>query len=202
MDLSSSDIAFGSVLVPPGSLPFALFHGEALVACAAWALGAAEVDLIDDTVTWEGLLPAGDQDDDVISLVLHDAMCPALGPDFIAECVAQARVTGRVVAGSRPVTDTVKDVRGGLLGATVDRDALTMVTSPVVLPPAAVAVAARLWPGGPADLPTNAVAVVNGLAAELQVEFREAPVTGRRVASLDDVRLLEALTLPDELPTD
>ncbi len=30
-----------------GSLPYALIHGESLVACAAWALGEAEVDLVE-----------------------------------------------------------------------------------------------------------------------------------------------------------
>ena len=34
-----------------GSLPFALIHGEALVACAAWAVGEARVDLVD--ATWK-----------------------------------------------------------------------------------------------------------------------------------------------------
>jgi len=34
-----------------GSLPFALLPGESLVACAAWAMGEAGVQLVDGTTT-------------------------------------------------------------------------------------------------------------------------------------------------------
>ena len=39
-----------------GSLPFALLHGESLVAVASWAVGEAGVDLLDFTASWPDLL--------------------------------------------------------------------------------------------------------------------------------------------------
>ena len=43
-----------------GSLPFALVHGESLVAAASWALGEAGVELFDASVTFDQVRrPAG-----------------------------------------------------------------------------------------------------------------------------------------------
>ena len=100
-----------------------------------------------------------------------------------------------MVAGHRPVTDTVKESGPGQLGATVDRSALVEVTSPVVLP-AAVTEAlddGRLealvrWPE--ADFAT----IVDLLARRWPVELVEAPALGRRVRGADDLGLLEALS--------
>ena len=50
-----TDPALGAVLDDDrGSLPFALIHGEALVACAAWALGEAGVTAVDARYAWAG----------------------------------------------------------------------------------------------------------------------------------------------------
>ncbi len=116
-----------------GSLPFELIHGEALVACASWALGDAGVTAVDLTVTWSGVVDTGEP------FVLHDALCPMTPAAFIADCVARAVDEDRVVVGVRPVTDTVKVVEGGFVGATVDRAELWTVASPVVLPASVVA---------------------------------------------------------------
>ena len=165
-----------------GSLPYALVHGEALVACAAWALGEAGVTLIDAGTPWSSLVEAGD------SLVLHDPLCPLTPPEFLAECVAAAE-DGAVVVGVRPVTDTVKVVIDGYVGATVDRDALLQVASPVVLP---AMVVAELG-----ELPTSDLtALVAALAPHVEVTTREAPPSARRIGSTEDLRLLEALTTP------
>lgn len=154
------------------------------MACAAWALGDSGVDLVDASVPWSGIVDAGED------LVLHDALCPMTPATFIASCLEHARGTGRPVVGVRPVTDTVKVVSGGLVGETLDRDRLLAVASPLVIP---AAVLARL-PGRPAsDL---AAAVASLAAAGHAVDTLEAPPEGRRVASADDVRLLEALTGP------
>lgn len=161
-----------------GALPFALIHGEALVACAAWALGEAEVTLVDATVPWEDVRGA-DQ-----PLVLHDALCPMTPPAFVVECVRRAVAADVVVAGVRPVTDTVKQVADGLVGSTVDREGLVALASPVVLPARVVRELAAA-PG------TDLVALVRSLP---DVELVEAPPEGRRVASDDEVRLLEGLT--------
>jgi len=163
-----------------GSLPFSLVHGEPLVACAAWALGEAGVTIVDQSVPWEDVREAGRP------LVLHDALCPMTPPDFVVTCVRRAVAADVPVAGVRPVTDTVKQVADGVVGATVDREGLVALAAPVVLP-AGVVRSLKNAPG------PDLAALVGSLP---DVELVEAPAAGRAVASEDDVRLLEALTDP------
>ncbi|MEX0426860.1 2-C-methyl-D-erythritol 4-phosphate cytidylyltransferase [Nocardioides sp. DS6] len=168
-----------------GSLPFALIHGEALLVAAVWALGEAGVTPLDFTTGWEQVRESGEP------FVLHDALCPMTPAPFLAQCVATAVERGAVVVGVRPVTDTVKTLSddGAYVGETVDRDTLLSVASPIVLPAAVVEALDQL--------PTTDFAeLVSLLAARFPVVTLEAPPEGRRVASLDDVRLLEALTRP------
>lgn len=177
-----------------GALPFHLIHGESLVASAAWAAGEAGIDLIDLTVPWAVLAERGD------TLVLHDPLCPMTPPAFLARCADKAAVEDRIVVGVRPVTDTVKEVAatpgGEVLGATVDRDALVAVCSPVVLP---TAVVADLFADG-AGLPsTDFVVLVAALRERYgddRIELVEAPPEARRVADDDDIAVLAALTDP------
>jgi 2-C-methyl-D-erythritol 4-phosphate cytidylyltransferase len=164
-----------------GSLPFALLHGEALVACATWALGEAGVTPVDLGTDWSGLVASGE------AVVLHDALCPMTPPAFIAACIAQARSSGHAVVGVRPVTDTVKVVAHDLVGDTLDRDDLLAITSPLVVP---AAVVAQLSRRPVADL---AHAVADLAAAGHRVDTLAAPAEGRRVTSGDDLRLLDAL---------
>jgi 2-C-methyl-D-erythritol 4-phosphate cytidylyltransferase len=181
-DVLDSTPALGAVVEEGrGSLPFALIHGEALVACAGWALGESGATPVDLGTEWAGLVAAEEP------VLLHDALCPLTPPSFLAACLAEAVEHDAVVVGVRPVTDTVKHVEGGVVGATVDRDGLLAVTSPVVLPAAVVAALD--------DLPsTDFAALVAALAARFPVRTLEAPPEGRRVASVEDVRVLEALT--------
>lgn len=95
-----------------GTLPYELIHGESIVACAAWGLGAAGVTAVDLGTEWAGLVDSG------APFVVHDALCPMTPADFIAACVARSEETGAVVAA-------------------VDADGV--VLSPVVLPGAVVA---------------------------------------------------------------
>jgi 2-C-methyl-D-erythritol 4-phosphate cytidylyltransferase len=172
-----------------GSLPFALVHGEPLVACAAWALGEAGVTLVDAGTPWSGVVAAE------AAVVLHDPLCPLTPPEFIAECVRAAgdAAEDTVVVGVRPVTDTVKALDGGYVGSTVDRDRLLQVVSPVVVPPTVVAAL-----GG---LPTtDLAALVARLAESHPVSTLEAPPTARRVSGDDDLRVLEALTAGEPGP--
>ena len=168
-----------------GSLPFALLHGESLVACAAWAMGEAGILLLDLITPWEDVRDAG------APLVWHDALCPMTPPDFLASCVRRAVAEDAVVVGVLPVTDTVKDVqeRDGvtLVTHTHDRDRLRRVASPLVLPPAVVA---RLddWPDE--DL-VRAVADLRTLGP---LVFADAPTSAARVSSPTDLVRLEALT--------
>lgn len=166
-----------------GSLPFHLVHGEPLVACAAWALGEAGLRLVDTGTPWQEVREAG------ATVVLHDPLCPMTPADFIAGCVEQAEAGDTVVVGVRPVTDTVKEVAGGVVGATVDRDELRAVCSPIVLPADVVAT----LPGPPeSDFAT----LVTSLSTRHPVAFADAPPQARRVGSDEDLRLLEQLTAP------
>ena len=164
-----------------GSLPFALVHGEPLVAAAAWALGEAGVTLVDIGTGWDDLVAAD------ASFVLHDPLCPLTPPGFLAECVVHAGESAAVTVGVRPVTDTVKQLEGVLVGDTVDRTELVQVVSPVVLPAAVVAA----LDGVPT---TDFAALVAHLATRFPVETLEAPAEARRIADEADLRVLEALT--------
>ena len=152
------------------------------MACAAWALGDSGVDLVDATVEWQAVVEARRD------LVLHDALCPMTPATFIVECLQRARDTGRPVVGVRPVTDTVKMVEHGRVGETLDRETVLAVASPLVVPASVLATLARR---PETDL---ARAVADLAAAGHPVETLVAPPEGRRVGSLDDVRLLHALT--------
>ena len=181
-DVPDPEPALGSVVEQGrGSLPFTLIHGEALVACASWALGDAGVTPVDLGTEWAGLVASGEP------FVLHDALCPMTPASFITTCVATALERDVVVVGCRPVTDTVKAVADDVVGSTVDRTSLVSVASPVVLPPSVVAALGAL---PSLDFAT----LVAALRERFPVELVEAPAAGRRVASEEDVRLLEALT--------
>jgi 2-C-methyl-D-erythritol 4-phosphate cytidylyltransferase len=167
-----------------GSMPFALLHGEALVAVAAWAAGEAGVELLDFDAAWSQV-QAADR-----PLVLHDPLCPMTPVPFISETVRRAVDDDAVVVAVHPVTDTVKSVEvgpeGPVVGATVDRDSLWAVTSPVVLP-ASVVAALEDWP----DV-DDFGALVSTLRDRFAVTFVEAPLLARRVEDESAVRLLEA----------
>jgi 2-C-methyl-D-erythritol 4-phosphate cytidylyltransferase len=169
-----------------GSLPFVLLHGEALVTCAAWAMGEAGVRLLDLGTPWEDVVESG------APLVWHDSLCPMTPPEFVRDCVTRALADEVVVAGVLLVTDTVKEIvdgpEGPVVGATLDRDDLVAVVSPVVIPPSVLATLSG-WPS------TDLVSAVTDLRRAGTVVLLEAPVAARRVASEDDVRALEALTL-------
>lgn len=177
--------ALGMVLeAGRGSLPYALIHGEPLVRCAAIALEESGIEPLDPDTDWGDVLALLEQRE---ALVLHDALCPLAPPDFLAACVAQAVAGGEVVVGVRPVTDTIKRIDGGLVGATVDREGLLALCTPVVLP---AAIARAVGPVG-ADL----VALLDRLRG-VPVAAREAPPEARRVDGPEDLRVLEALTGP------
>jgi 2-C-methyl-D-erythritol 4-phosphate cytidylyltransferase len=182
-------IAVGRVLDEGrGSLPFALVHGEALVTAATWALSEAGVLPLDARTTPTGVLDT--IEDEGLPLVLHDALCAMTPPAFIAACVRRSVETGAVVAGVRPVTDTVKGVSAGRLGRTVDRDALARVVSPLVVPAPVVAA----HPEALADPAADLAQLVDRLRTDVQVDLAEAPPEAMRVSRPEDVRVLEALT--------
>ncbi len=164
-----------------GSLPFALVHGESLVAAASWAVGEAGIQLYDASVSWSRVRTAGR------ALLIHDPLCPLAPPDFLALAVRTATASGQVVVGFRPVTDTVKELLPGVLGVTVDRDGLRSVATPVVIP---AAILVGLEDPGTAELP----ALVAQLAALGPVHWLEAPSLARRIGDLEELAVLEALS--------
>ncbi|KQP65713.1 hypothetical protein [Nocardioides sp. Leaf285] len=159
-----------------GSLPYALIHGEALVACASWALGDAGITAVDLGTGWAGVADAGEP------FVLHDALCPMTPASFLAACVRAAVERDAVVVG----------VTGGSEGRP---DA----ASPVVLPAAVVAQVAL---GSFGDSPSGLVddgdldALVTALETHHEVVRVRAPTAGRRVTTREDVVLLERETRP------
>jgi 2-C-methyl-D-erythritol 4-phosphate cytidylyltransferase len=164
-----------------GSLPFALVHGESLVAAASWALGEAGIVLFDATVPFEQLRSAGR------ALVLHDPLCPLTPVDFLDEAATRCAETGAVVVGYRPVTDTVKTLTDGVIGQTVDRDRLRSVATPVVIP-------AEVLQGMDRLDTTDFPALVAELSARTEVAWVEAPPLARRVRDKADLADLEALS--------
>ena len=164
-----------------GSLPFALVHGESLVAAASWALGEAGIVLFDASVTFDQLRESGR------ALVLHDPLCPLTPVEFLRDAVARSQETGAVVVGFRPVTDTVKRLRDDRLGETVDRTGLRAVTTPIVVPAAVLATLDRL---DTSDFP----ALVAELASLATIDWLESPPLSRRVVDASDLADLEALS--------
>ena len=165
-----------------GSLPFALLHGEPLVAVASWALQEAGVELLDFTTDWADVVARN------APLVVHDPLCPGTPAGFLGEALGNAVEQDTVVAGVRPVTDTVRVAReGGLLGDVVDRAGLVQVCSPVVLP----AWVLSALPALPSTDLVELVREVRDLCPVLQVP---APASTHRVVDDSDVRLLEALS--------
>ena len=164
-----------------GSLPFALVHGESLVAAASWAVGEAGIQLFDASVAFAQVRDSGRP------LLLHDPLCPLAPADFLAAAVEQCLATGRTVVGFRPVTDTVKRREGDVLGATVDRSRLRTVTTPVVVPAEVLE-----------DLETLDASDFPGLVAALarygEIEWVEAPAIAGRIGSEAELAVLEALS--------
>ncbi len=171
-----------------GSMPFATLDGEPLVALASFALEDSGVELVDFNVDLTDLR------DRHRPLVLHDPLCPLTPIAFLREAVHVAVTEDVVVVGVLPVTDTIKSVRAGVVGETVDREGLWTVTSPVVLPDSVVAQLDG-WPD--ADDPP---ALVARLRERFEVRFLEAPALGRRVEDESSLALLEAFAAQHATP--
>ena len=167
-----------------GSMPFALLHGEPLVAVASWTLQDAGVQLLDFTEPWADVVARE------VALVVHDPLCPGTPAEFLADAVRCCLQRGSVVVGVRPVTDTVRVETAGVLGDVVDRTGLVQVCSPVVLP---AAVVARLVRYPPTD---DLVELVSALRGSHEVVHLDAPAAAQRVVDDSDLRLLEALGEP------
>lgn len=162
-----------------GSLPFALVHGESLVAAASWALTTAGAELFDFDVELAEVVETGRP------LVLHDPLCPLTPAEFITTGIEASARANTVVVGVRQVTDTIKEYDGHVVGATVDRESLVQIVSPVVLP--AVVLASL------DGLVLDFAELVSVLMRTQPVSFLPAPAQARRIVEESDLPLLEAL---------
>ena len=150
-----------------GSLPFALLHGESLVAVASWALGEAGVELLDFTASWAGRAGPGDRARGPRPALPRHARRPS-SP---RRSGGRRRRHGR---GRGPPGDRHRRSgrRGGVLGETVDRAGLLAVASPVVLPAAVVAALDAL------PSTDDLADLVAALRADHEVVLLEAPRAG------------------------
>jgi 2-C-methyl-D-erythritol 4-phosphate cytidylyltransferase len=181
----------GLVVPEPAGTRALLLHGEPLAAHALAALAGAGVR---GRLAGPGAPDAGIPMVDLCAgadlVVVHDARCPLLPAGALADCLAAAG-PGVAVLGTRPVTDTVKRVEAGVLGATVDRTGLAALAAPVVLgTDLLTAIAARL--PTPADLVSLSL-LVAALAGRCRLQALEVPSAGRRVHDADDLALLQCL---------
>ena len=126
--------------------------------------------------------------------MVHDPLCPLTPAAFIEEAIEECEQTGAVVVGVRPVTDTVKEYAtsqgsSGVasVGATVDREGLVCVTSPVVLPATVVQALDSL------DL-DDLARLVADLSQRFPVRHLPAPPLGRRIVDEPDLEILVALS--------
>jgi len=161
-----------------GALPFTLLRGETLVTHTTRALSDAGVRVVAEDTSWASLQALGEH------VVLMDPLCPLTPARFVAQLVAAPGTA--VVVGVRPVTDTIKQVDDDWVGATLDRDALATVTSPIVIPSALMGVLEE-------PRPDDFSALVTTVREQVDVRLVEAPSIGRRVADDSAVLVLEAV---------
>jgi 2-C-methyl-D-erythritol 4-phosphate cytidylyltransferase len=76
-----------------------------------------------------------DQVPDDAVLVVADPACAGVTGDFVRSLVDACAATGRPQVAVLPVTDTIKETHGPTVRATLDRDGLLVIASPIVLPP-------------------------------------------------------------------
>ena len=164
-----------------GSMPFALLDGEPLVAFATHALGAAGVELLDFNAGFAEVRARQ------VPVAFHDPLCPLVPVEFLREAIRTSADEDAVVVGVTPVTDTIKTVHDGVVGETVDREALWAVTSPVVLP-ASVVAELDAWPDT-----DDFAGLVTRLRERFGVRFLEAPPMARRVDDESSLAVLHAL---------
>lgn len=126
-------------------------------------------------------------------VLVHDPRCPLVPVSALDDAMSLARSDrGAVIAASRPMTDTVKSVVDGVVQATVDRDRLRVVTSPVVLPAALLRDLADT--GCLARCADIEHLLEAARAAGAPVLWTAADSIGRRVGDAAAVSVLECLT--------
>ena len=108
--------------------------------------------------------------------VVLDERAPDLDATSLRE-VLDAATDGVPCVGTRPVTDTIKQLHDGRVVGTLDRDTLVQVVGPLVVPHDRV------------ELEASLAATLASLAA--RTEVRPVTVTARRYADEGDLRVAE-----------
>lgn len=111
-------------------------------------------------------------------LVIHDPACPTVPASFVRELVDSCRGTGRPQVAVLSVTDTIKVTGGDAVGETLDRDALAIIASPIVLPPGILARG------------RDVTGIVDELRKSCRLDLVEAPAAVVRLADASDVAFL------------
>ena len=188
----------GLVVGPGAAFAGLRLRGSTLASLAVESLSAADdldVVVVSDERTgatamradqpWRARAGAG--------LVLHDARCPLLPAAAIRECLRRGADggPGTAVIGVRPVTDTLKEVVGGAVVDTVDRNTLAALASPVVVGQDLLDGLSSRFPlaGDLADLP-GLVHALTGIGIVVPVEVSSS---AWRVSDREDLELLECL---------
>jgi len=118
-------------------------------------------------------------------VVVLDPLCPLVSVDVVRRVMAAARPSAMAV---RPVVDTLKATDGPRIVATVDRNHLAVVTSPVVVPATVLAGAADL-----AKLLSDPVSLAGWLREQSTVTQVPVPSATRRVEDSSALELLRAI---------
>lgn len=152
------------------------------------SVGAALATALDDVANLSG--PAAEHAIGVV--LLHDPRCPLVSPSCLREVLERAvGEPDAVHVGARSVTDTVKIVNDGSVLATVDRDVLRVLTSPMAI---SVPVLRQLHSDGRLADCTDMIDVLElARAAGTRVRWVAAPSLARRIAETAEVALLECL---------
>ncbi len=184
-------------VVGRGRLPLDLLHDRSLVehALSAIPVDAREVALVvDDSISAPAGVAAVVRLDELTSycaghsVLIHDPLCPLTPRTFIADTAARFSTDrGFAAAAHRPVTDTIKQLVGGRIAATIDRERLGVLTSPLLLSEQALSALDGEW----AEL--DFADLVNLLRNYGEVTLIEAPSLGRRVDDESAVMLLQSV---------
>lgn len=176
--LRALDAAVGDVEVLADPADAGRVHDDA----RRWGVG---VEVLSPDTWWARVVS------DRRPLLVHDALCPLVTADFLTTVLARSATRPeQAVAAVRAVTDTLKAVVDGRITETIDRDALVTVTSPVLVPAAALPDPADAGLPMPVD---DGAALVGWLRRRVEVDLVRAPSLGRRIEDVRAVRLLESL---------
>ncbi len=122
-------------------------------------------------------------------ILVHDPLCPLVTTESLVEVLAST-ATGEAAVAVRPVVDTLKTLVRSVITATVDREALRVVISPVVLP--AALLDESLDPALTLDEPAL---LVQWLRERVHVRLVMAPAGSGRITDLSSSRMMMAADL-------